>query len=405
MRISCSTLISFILLITFSFFVVQNVWGQQYSLDSTLEPSLKLLGDGARWAARDGDTALFVNWKDNWLSHHLTDGIDWYWGDKPTYMDDWRLSITKALNYANFNIEYAGDIPNSLAYYDLVLINAWYAVEPHHAPILQDYIENGGAVVISGEVPCYLSVFCKDNWPYRVDGQDLTSIQNWFGASGYWNTDGFASIAVDNPFKSSFLTGEVIFSTSGSGHFVYSLKSDSKIVAQWDSDYGSGSPFFGVPYSYTEKIFAFTHEYGKGRVYYQAHFELDTDEDIFVNSVSIEIDPSLEIQPTEGLSQTTLQGSGFAPNSEISVTWNGTKMLTIPYIVQTDSYGNFSAMISVLNQTQTGPYQITAIDEMENQATSTFNVIPEFPSWIVLPLFLVSSLLVTIYKKKTKKIQ
>ncbi|WGM89874.1 MAG: hypothetical protein NUK63_01775 [Candidatus Bathyarchaeum tardum] len=113
--------------------------------------------------------------------------------------------------------------------------------------------------------------------------------------------------------------------------------------------------------------------------------------------------PRLDLQPTEGVSQTTIHGSGFAPNSEITVTWNETRMYTIPNLVQTDGYGNFSAMISVLNQTQTGSYPITAIDEMENQATSTFNVIPEFPSYFVLPLVVAVLLGARVYRKRLTK--
>jgi hypothetical protein len=113
--------------------------------------------------------------------------------------------------------------------------------------------------------------------------------------------------------------------------------------------------------------------------------------------------PRLDLQPTEGVSQTTIHGSGFMPNSKITVKWNETKMYTIPSLVQTDGHGNFSAMISVLNQTQTGPYQITAIDEMENQATSTFNVIPEFASWMLIPLFLVVSAVVLVSRNYLRK--
>lgn len=387
-----------------SFLFIQNVRGQQHSLDNTLEPSLQLLGAGSRWAARQGNSVLFVNWKDNWLSHSTTDGIDWYYDPWIKYMDDFRTSITKALNYANLDIEYAGDIPSSLTEYDLILIHAWFAAEPHHVSIIRDYIKDGGGVVIMSSVPCYFSTYCKDNWPYRVDGTDLTSIQDWFGAKNYWSTGGSASIVVDRPFDTPLSYDDVVFSVGGdSNAFVYSLSTNSEIIAKWNTDYVHCSPFFGFPSSSNEKIFAFTHEYGKGRVYYQAHFEMDTDEDIFVNSVSVEIDPKLDLQPTEGISQTTIQGSGFAPNSGIIVTWNEIHMYTIPYPLTTDGYGNFTAMVSVINQTQTGPYQITAVDEIKNQATSTFNVIPEFTSWILFPLFIVTSAVVFVSRHHLRK--
>jgi len=113
-----------------------------------------------------------------------------------------------------------------------------------------------------------------------------------------------------------------------------------------------------------------------------------------------EANPLIDLQPTQGLSQTTIQGSGFAPNSAITVTWNGTKMLTVPYAVQTDNHGNFSAIVSVLNQTQNGKYQIVVNDNTKNTASAQFTVIPEFAPWTILPIFLISTLSLVFYKKK-----
>ena len=44
---------------------------------ATLPSSLVLLCSGAKWAAGNGSRALFVDWYDNWLAHHLTDGANW----------------------------------------------------------------------------------------------------------------------------------------------------------------------------------------------------------------------------------------------------------------------------------------------------------------------------------------
>jgi len=116
-----------------------------------------------------------------------------------------------------------------------------------------------------------------------------------------------------------------------------------------------------------------------------------------------EANPHIDLQPTQGTSQTTIQGSGFAPNSDITVTWNKTKMLTVPYDVQTDNHGNFSTIISVLNQTQNGKYQIVVNDNTKNTASAQFTVIPEFASWTILPIFLISTLSLVFYKKKICK--
>lgn len=81
---------------------------------ASLPASLTLLGAGAKWAAGNGTSALYVNWKDNWESHHLTDGRTW--GPWPTEleMDKWRISVSDALKESGFDVKFAGDIPDDL---------------------------------------------------------------------------------------------------------------------------------------------------------------------------------------------------------------------------------------------------------------------------------------------------
>lgn len=63
----------------------------------SLAPSLELLGNGARWAAGNGTSALVINWKDNYLAHNQTDGADWGpWPEEAT-MNNWSQSIQQAL--------------------------------------------------------------------------------------------------------------------------------------------------------------------------------------------------------------------------------------------------------------------------------------------------------------------
>ena len=125
-------------------------------------------------------------------------------------------------------------------------------------------------------------------------------------------------------------------------------------------------------------------------------------DDVKVFSV-YDANPKLELEPISGIAQTTLVGSGFAPNSRVTVTWNETEIHTVPEPLMTNGYGNFTAIITVLNQTTTGPYLVSVFDEMGNEATNTFTVIPEFPSWIILPLFLASTLCVIIAGNKIRK--
>jgi hypothetical protein len=230
---------------------------------SELAPVLELLGSGARWAARNGTSALYVNWKDNWAAHHLTDGANWAWFPESS-MDNWNR-VALVLEQYGFNVDFAGDIPSNLSSYDLVVIFAYYAVEPQLAPLIRDYILNGGSVVILAGVPCYFTVYCKNLSPYssfsfgypQSSQNDFASMPEWLGCKQYVNAYGTVRTTTNNPFGTSLLTSEAIF-TSVPGLFGYAgvtaLDNDAQVMAEW-----SVGP-----------VFAFTHEYGKGRVYYQA---------------------------------------------------------------------------------------------------------------------------------------
>jgi hypothetical protein len=236
----------------------------------TLPPTLTLLGGASKWAAGNGTTALYVDWKDNWLIHHQTDGANWGPWSAEADLDNLRFSVGKALTDYGLNVVYAGDIPENLTGYDLLVLEAYYAVEPKDAPLIRDFIQNGGGVVLLSGVPCYLVAYCKDYWPYRFGGSDLSSIQEWFGASCYVNTGGYANVSVDNPFDLPLMTGDSLVEGVGySCASVAGLNNDTQTVAEW----GTGESF------------AFSHLYGAGRVYYQAWY--DTLPMIYVENVTI----------------------------------------------------------------------------------------------------------------------
>ncbi len=153
---------------------------------SGLPASLELLGGGARWAAGNSGSVLFINWKDNWGAHHLTDGITWNPWPLESKMDNRRFSIAYALEQSGFNVDFAGDMPETLTNYDLVVINAYWAVEPHNASLIRDYIFDGGGVVLLGGVPCYFSVYCKDLWPYRAYESELDGVRFGLGPIHKW---------------------------------------------------------------------------------------------------------------------------------------------------------------------------------------------------------------------------
>jgi len=221
------------------------------SPELSLAPTLELLGSGARWAAGNGSSALVINWKDTYDAHHLADGVEWGpWPEEST-MDNWSQSILQALEKAGFNVESAGDIPENLADYDLVVIHSYWAVEPTHSSLLSDYVSNGGSVVILAGVPCYLNVYCKDWWPGG------SALPEWLGGGFYVNAGGTATVTVNSPFGTSLLAGDTLLHTDGySCAAVSAPANNGQVVAQWSS----GS------------VFAFTNEFGQGRVYYQAIF-------------------------------------------------------------------------------------------------------------------------------------
>jgi hypothetical protein len=268
-------LLTIILLIT----LLVSVATGEDTFQSTLPPSHVLFGAGARWAARNGTTALYVNWKDNWAAHHLTDGANWEWFSESA-RDNYNSWVKIALEHSGFEVTLAGDIPNNLDDYDLVVIFAAYAVEPRHEPLIRNYVFNGGSVVLFAGDPCYLTTYSKS----LSVNTDLTPIQEWFGCSSYVNAGGIASPAFDNPFGSSLTTSDILIKTEipwcgGAA----SLDEDSQPIAFWSSG----------------PVAAFTHEYGDGRVYWQSTIAIDyqtsdstqpTDSSAMSTSISISTD-------------------------------------------------------------------------------------------------------------------
>lgn len=224
---------------------------------STVSPTMTLFGGGARWAAGQGTSVLYINWFDNYNTHYYTDGANWGpWWQKID-LENMKKNTINELVHQGFSVECAADVPNDIIKYDLVIFEAWFAVEPKHNQLVRDYLNNGGNVIIMAGVPCYFSVYCKDMWPYRFGGMNLSSLQDWFGGSSFANTGGTARIVADNPFDTTLSTKDYLMSGVGSSCYSIvksSLDSNSHVIALWED----GS------------VFAFTHEYGKGRIYYQA---------------------------------------------------------------------------------------------------------------------------------------
>lgn len=223
----------------------------------SIPPSMVLFGGGAKWAAGNGTNALYVDWYDNWIVHHKTDGTNWGPWPPTLEMKNWTESIAYVLNQSGLNVQFAGDIPANLTGYDVVIIHAYWAVDPSQCSLIQNFIANGGGVVILTGVPEYFRSYCKDWWPYRcpTDNQSL-GMQDWFGNGSYTNTGGNASITLDNPFNTSLHAGDVLMQNCGYSNAAI-VDGDAQILAQWQDG----------------TTFAFAREYGQGRLYYQAAFE------------------------------------------------------------------------------------------------------------------------------------
>lgn len=85
--------------------------------------------------------------------------------------------------------------------------------------------------------------------------------------------------------------------------------------------------------------------------------------------------PVLVLVPDMGFASTTIVGSGFSADSEITVTWDGTPIPTVPSPLTTDSDGNFTAIISVPTPNDPGAYTVKATDEIGHSAEATFTVV------------------------------
>ena len=230
--------------------------GQPIDL-SSFPPSDGLLGAATYWAGHYGSRALYVDFYDNYLAHHDTDGSSW--GPWPNVTGMWNstVSINELLNQTGFEVIRAADIPANLSAFDVVIIDAYWACEPTQVPMIRSYLHNGGGLVFLASVADYFRCYCKDWWTWSLPTDPL-SINNsqWLGVNGFTSSGGTATITVNHPFNTDFVNGDIILQSSD-----FSLSTayggNPNIVAEW----GPG------------QIFAYGNEFGNGRLYYQAAVE------------------------------------------------------------------------------------------------------------------------------------
>jgi len=81
------------------------------------------------------------------------------------------------------------------------------------------------------------------------------------------------------------------------------------------------------------------------------------------------------LTPDTGISTITIEGSGFATNSAITIYWNSEPIPTLPLHVITDNTGAFTCIITAYDQTHEGDHEVKAIDEAGTTALATFTVV------------------------------
>jgi hypothetical protein len=141
-------------------------------------------------------------------------------------------------------------------------------VEPVHEALFREYVANGGGVVLVAGVPVFFETYCKDFW---CDTWYLPTVQEWFGAGRYANTEGTARATMDNPFGTALKAGDVVAECpEGSCAAVYSFAVGAEEIARWEDG----------------NTFAFRHA-PAGRSYYQAK----------VDNLALPIQAILDINP------------------------------------------------------------------------------------------------------------
>jgi hypothetical protein len=225
---------------------------------TAVPPSLTLLAGAAGWAAHGGRSALFIDWEDNYLAHGNTDGINW--GPWPTeaLMKNWTNSVAYALKVAGLDVHFAGDIPSNLTGYNLLVIAAYWSVDPSKLAEVRDFISSGGGVILLSGVPEFFRCYCKDWWTYRCPTDNASlDMSTILGCGCYVNAGGYANLTVDNPFGTSLRAGDTLIQGVGySNAAEYVQNTGSNVIATWEGGLA----------------FAYTYQYCQGRVYYQASF-------------------------------------------------------------------------------------------------------------------------------------
>jgi hypothetical protein len=180
---------------------------------------------------------------------------------KALYLGNEGDSLIKAIKKAGFDITVATmdkldeTIKNiNTKNYNLVVVVSYDMCKKELGKALEDFLKDGGGVILYSGVPVILSRNVGNHLSF-----EMKEIHKWFGATRYTNTGGGSTITKDKPFGLDFVEGTTLVegpATGGSSAAIQreGLSKKAEVIAQWAD---------GL-------IWAFTHEYEKGRLYYQA---------------------------------------------------------------------------------------------------------------------------------------
>ena len=200
-----------------------------------------------------------------------------------------------------------------------------------------------------------------DFWLVKTDG---SGNMTWSQTYGGIDSDSVHSL-IQTSDGGYAITGQTQSLGAGSSD-LWLVKTDSAGNMQWNETYGGEDLDSGYSVVQTGDggyaIAGCTVSYGAG------------DRDFWLIKLASE-EIHLHLTPDTGFSCTTVAGSGFVANSEITISWDDTTIHTVPSPIIADSYGNFTAIISVLTQNDPGPHTVKATDELGNWTSATFTVI------------------------------
>ena len=246
---------------------------------------------------------------------------------------------------------------STLLDYDAVLVFSDYACADAIAlgDVLADYVDVGGGVV--------LATFAWYGSPFGLEGRIMTTDYSPLERTG---GSLYANATLDW-YDSGHPIMEGVSAVKGYYRDNVGLTAGAALVANWSDGY----PFVAT----------------KGHVVGVSLFPVERAGDpeewtgdvptLFHNALLWSVpDTVLELTPDTGIAATTIVGSGgFAANSIITITWDGTPIPTVPQQITTDAYGNFTAIITVPTQNDPGTHVINATDEYGRSAEITFTVV------------------------------